>query len=297
MAAKSPVASADISAWTTDEHETRARRVAPEAREHLEGVRRRPVQIVEPDQHRPVVADLLEDAADDRVAELRRVEHEALPGGTERRHGAGRRRAQPLGGRGDPRERLVVVLGDLPAVDQRLLDERAVRALQAEKVVHRAGEAVERRRDATVARAKRPHQALLVQRLAEPLGEATLADAGLADDEGDLATALAGGREPLDKRCELRLSPRIRRQSFANGGVDTRLQAGFSKHAMRRGGPLISQQSYSAFRHRMNEWRDQALTFRRDQNGVASSEDRQAVSALHDASTHGISSWPAVQPL
>ena len=57
-----------------------------------------------------------------------------------------RRRTQPLGGRGDPREPSPSSLVDLPALHQRLLDELAIGALEPVVRVHRAGDAVERRR-------------------------------------------------------------------------------------------------------------------------------------------------------
>ena len=103
---------------------------------------------------------------------------------SDRRAGSvpGRRRAEPLGGRRDPRELLAVGLVDLPAIEERLLDGLAIGALQAVERVDGAGEAVERRRRAAVARAQRPHEPALVHLLADPLREAALADAGLADE-------------------------------------------------------------------------------------------------------------------
>ena len=130
----------------------------------------------------PFVADALEDPPRrPRRGFLGGVEDEALPRRAERRHRPRRRRAEPLRGGGDPGERLVVVLADLPPVDQRLLDDGAIGTFEAEVLVHGARHAVERRRRAAVARAHRDHLPALVDLLAHPLREAALPHAGFAD--------------------------------------------------------------------------------------------------------------------
>src|SRR5690606_23254040 len=116
-----------------------------QARDRLERVRAREVEVVEPDEDRTIVADAFEDAPRDGEAELRRVEHEALARRADGRDGPGRRRPEPLRGGRHPRELLAVALVDLPPIEERLLDGFAIGALQAVEGVHRTGEAVERR--------------------------------------------------------------------------------------------------------------------------------------------------------
>ena len=191
-----------LAARRHDDEQRQLGRVATQPRQDVERVLRGVVQIVEPHQDRAVARDSLEDPLDDAEPELRAVEHEALARGTHGRQDVRGRRPQPLGGGGDPRERVVVVLRDLPPDHERLLDGRAVGARQAEVLVDRAGDAGERRGRAAVARAERDHHAALVRLGAQPLGDAALADAGFAD-EGEEVLALRAARHELDGAPEL----------------------------------------------------------------------------------------------
>src|SRR5438105_4280776 len=96
----------------------------------IEGARRCEMEIIEPDQNRALLSDMLEDAHDDRETNLRIVEDEALSRRSERNLRARRRRAKPLRGRGDPGEARVVFRIHVPALHQGLLDERSIRALE-----------------------------------------------------------------------------------------------------------------------------------------------------------------------
>jgi len=178
-----------LAACSGDEREPEPGSVTAESPEHLERVGRRQVEIVAPEKNRAVTRDALEDLPDDDEAQLGVVEHEALPGRADRIERAWRAGAEPLGGRGDPAEGVVVRRRDLPAGHQRLLDEEAVGPFEAEVAVHGAREAVERRRDPAVASPERHHHAVLVDLLAHPLREPALADAGFTDERDHPVTA------------------------------------------------------------------------------------------------------------
>ena len=82
-----------------------------------------------------------------------------------------------------------------------------------------------------------------------------------------------------------------------HGRVDAGLQAGFAEDAMWYHRPSSASNITGCCWLRVNERRDQALTFRGDQDGIASGQNREAVSGLHDGATHGVASWPTVHAL
>jgi hypothetical protein len=154
--------------------------------QRLEGACRTEVQVVEPQQDGAIAADPFEDLEDGLVADCRRIEEEAFPGRTEGHCLTGRRRAKPFRRGGDEQLALVVVVRDLPAVEQRLFDQIAVGPLQAEMRIDGADHAVERRRYSPVARSERDHEGPLVHLLAEPFREPALADTGFSVEQNEL---------------------------------------------------------------------------------------------------------------
>ena len=180
-----------LGARRRDEEQAELRRVAVEREQAFERRRRGVVEIVHPQQDRPLLADALERAADDQPAQLGAIEGEALARRADDL-AAERRGPDPLRRRGDPGLLFLVVGGDLPHVHQHLLDDVALGALEAVVLRDRSDDAVERRGDLPVARAERHHQRALVDLFAEPLGEATLADAGVAGEQDEAMAAVLG---------------------------------------------------------------------------------------------------------
>jgi len=150
-----------------DEHTERPR-LAHEPRDVVVRPGWREMKVVHPEQDRSIRRDPFERALHHEPAKLGVVEREALAAGADLR--AGGIRSQPLRGRGDPRRTVVVARRDVPEVHQHLLDDVAIGAFEPVELRHRADDAVERRGDLAVLRAKRRHEAALVRFLAQPLG-------------------------------------------------------------------------------------------------------------------------------
>ena len=186
---------------------------------------------------------------DESAPHLGRVEEEALARGPERNDLPGGRRAQPFGRRGDERIPLVVVLGDLPDIEQRLLDQVAVGALEPEMRVDRPHDAVERRGDAAgSARAAAPSTRALVHVVAEPLGEPALADACFSVQEHELLSLGPAGGPPRRRCRAARPAPRCERP--AGSAAAPKARARSPKTPRSRPGPI------SAARDRLFDRRD-----------------------------------------
>jgi hypothetical protein len=127
--------------------------------------------------------------------------------------------------------------------------------------------------------------------------QTALTNPSLADDQRGLTSAHAGAGESLDEMRQLGLPTGVRSQSSVHGCVDARLQPRFTQDTMRNHRAFIGQQYRGLAGFGMNEGRDQSLTFRRDQDGVAGGQDRQPIGSLYDGATHGVASWSTVHSL